>query len=179
VDNDNWDMMLIVSFKDGSALARWRKVENQNPAALGGTALTTISSVSTTPADLVRNNPLPNSESGRVFLVIPYEYKVSTSEYVRYLDGYVLPQLNGWVDEKNLAHYEVYIARYGASRPWSALLVLEYTDEEALASRNLIVAKVRERLKENPSWKSLAEGKENVRVEKQAVVSDELRFTRK
>jgi hypothetical protein len=38
---------------------------------------------------------------------------------------------------------------------------------------------VRERLKENPSWKSLAEGKENIRLEKQAVVSDELRVSKK
>ena len=174
VDNENWDMLVALWFKDGAALAKWREVESQYPAGLAAPALPVVSSVSTTPADLVRSNPRPDPNPRHVYLVIPYEYKVSTSEYVDYLDGYVLPQLDGWVAEKNLAHYEIYIARYGASRAWSALLVLEYNDDQALDDRNLIVAKVRDRLKENSSWKSLAEGKQNVRLEKQAVVSDEL-----
>lgn len=179
VDNDSWDMMLIVLFQDDAAQARWRDVESESPAALANMALTKVDSVSTTPADLVVSNAPSGLHPRPVFLVIPYDYKVSTSEYLHYLDGYVIPQLDNWVTEKNLSHYEVYIARYGASRPWSALLVLEYIDEQALASRNRVIARVRERLKENPAWKSLAEGKENIRLEKQAVVSDELRASKK
>jgi hypothetical protein len=179
VDNDNWDMMLIVLFRDKATQARWREVESESPAVLTGIALTKVDSVSTTPGDLVMSNAPSGVHPGSVFLVIPYDYKVSTSEYLHYLDGYVRPQLDSWVAENNLAHYEIYIARFGASRPWSALLVLEYNDEEALASRNRVIARVRERLKENPAWKSLAEGKENIRVEKQAVVGDELRLSKK
>jgi hypothetical protein len=179
VDNDNWDMMIIVLFPDQAAQTRWCKVESESPAALAGVALTMVDSVITTPADLVMSNAPVGLHPGSVFLVIPYDYKVSTLEYLHYLDGYVMPQLDNWVAENNLAHYEVYIARYGASRPWSALLVLEYADEEALALRNRVIARVRERLKGNPSWKSLAEGKENIRLEKQAVVSDELRVSKK
>ncbi len=37
------------------------------------------------------------------------------------------------------------------------------------------MAKVRDKLGGNPSWKAFAESKQNLRVEKQAVVSDELR----
>ena len=175
VDNDNWDMMLIVSFRDESSLDHWRDVERQSPAGLSVETLARLTSVSTTPADLLRNS-LPAVDDRRsVFLVIPYDYTVSTPEYVRYVDGYVIPQLEGWRDELVLAHYELYLVRYGASRPWSSLLLLQYVDSEALGARDRIVAKVREKLKENASWKAFADNKQSVRIEKQAIISDELK----
>jgi hypothetical protein len=174
VDNDNWDMMTLLSFADSTALSRWRDVERQSPAGLNSEALATVTSISTTPADLARSN-FPGSDDRRsVFLVIPYDYSVSTNEYIRYLDVYVVPQLNGWHDEQALMHYEIFIARYGTARPWSALLLLQYVDEEALGTRDRVVTKVRDKLKEDPSWRLFAESKQNIRVEKEAIVSDQL-----
>jgi hypothetical protein len=174
VDNDNWDMMVILIFPDETALVKWRAIEKESPAGLSPKILSAITAISSTPSDLMRNNARSNADRDSVFLVIPYDYTVSTAEYVRYLDGYVVPQLEGWFKEKILTHYEVFIARYGASRPWSAMLLLQYVNEEALGRRDLVVAKVREKLKDDPSWKAFAENKQSVRVEKQAVVCDEL-----
>lgn len=179
VDNENWDMMLILSFPDGAALNRWRDIETHSPAGLSEQALETVVSVSTTPADLTRNDTFPDARFHPVFLVIPYDYTVSTSEYVSYLDGYVIPQLEGWHEEKVLSHYELFIARYGATRPWSALLVLQYADEDALGARERVVQSVRERLSKNLSWKAFAENKTAVRMERQAVIGDELASSKK
>jgi hypothetical protein len=175
VDSDSWDLMTILSFPDSTSLSRWKDVEKRSPAGLGLPGLAFVASVSTTPADLTRSD-FPGSDARRsVFLVVPYDYSVSTNEYIRYLDGYVVPQLNGWHQEGVLTHYDIFIARYGTARPWSALLVLQYGDEEALGARDRVVAKVRDNLKGDSSWKAFAESKQNVRVEKETVVSDELR----
>jgi hypothetical protein len=174
-DNDNWDMMLILSFPDAKSLSRWKEIEKASPAGLAAPSLALVSFVSTTPADLSRSN-FPRSDNPKtVFLVIPYDYTVSTDEYLRYLDGYVTPQLDGWHEEKALQHYDIFIARYGTARPWSALLVLQYASDEALGSRERVAAKVRSRLKEDSTWEAFAESKQKVRIEKEAIVSDELR----
>jgi hypothetical protein len=135
-----------------------------------------VNSISTAPSDLVRSNsPNPDNQQA-VFLIIPYDYTLSTSEYLRYVDGYVVPQLEGWQEQRVLSHYEFYLARYGASRSWSSLLILEYANEGALLSRSAVVAKVREKLKENQAWKAFADNKQGIRTEKQAVIADELRL---
>jgi hypothetical protein len=175
VDSDSWDMMTILSFPDSTSLSRWRDVEERSPAGLSLPGLAIVVSVSTTPADLARSNFSGSDDPGSVFLVVPYDYNVSTDEYIRYLDGYVVPQLSGWHEEGVLAHYDIFIARYGTARPWSALLILQYANEEALGARDRVVARVRDSLKDDYSWKAFAESKQNVRVEKEAIISDELR----
>jgi len=109
-----------------------------------------------------------------VFLVIPYEYLVPVNEYLQYLDDYTLPQLDGWMQEGVLARYDIYLARYPVGRPWQSLLVLEYKDDRALAARDATVARVREKLKDNPKWKAISDNKKNVRNERQPVVADPL-----
>ena len=175
VDTDTWDMMTILSFPNSTSLYRWKDVERRSPAGLGPPGLAALVSVNTTPADLTRND-FPEGDNRRsVFLVIPYDYSVSTNEYIRYLDEYVVPQLNGWHREEVLAHYDIFVARYGTARPWSSLLILEYASEEALGARERVVAKVRDGLKNDSSWKAFAENKQNIRLEKEAIISDELR----
>jgi hypothetical protein len=113
--------------------------------------------------------------SGRgsgVFLVIPYEYLVPANEYVAYLDGYVVPQMDGWMEEGVLARYGVFLARYPAGRPWQSMLILEYKDDQALGARDATTAKVRARLKDNPKWKAISDAKKNVRNEKPPVIAD-------
>ena len=172
VDSANWDAIALLSFAGDAGLERWKHIEIESPAGLSPKALELATAIDTVPADLMRQN----GKSGRdsVFLVIPYEYLVPVNEYIQYLDDYTLPQLDGWMQEGVLAHYDVYLARYPAGRPWQALLVLEYRGDRGLAARDAVVSKVRARLKDNPKWKAISDSKKNVRNEKAPVIADPL-----
>ena len=171
-DTGNWDFMAILSFAKPADLERWKEIEQTNPAGLSTAMLDVTTSISSAPADLIRQEG--SDAKGAVFLMIPYEYLVPVGEYVTYLDGYTLPQFKGWIGEKVLASYGVYLSRYPAGRPWNAMLLLEYQNEAALADRDRVVQLVRSRLKENPEWKAWADNKKAIRDERQAVVADEL-----
>jgi len=172
VDSANWDAMALLTFATDAEVERWRRIEVESPAGLTPNALALTTAIDTVPADLMRQNGKSTGES--VFLVIPYEYVVPVNDYIQYVDDYVLPQVDGWMQEGVVAHYDVYLARYPAGRPWQSLLVLEYKSDQALGARDAVVAKVRGRLKDNPKWKGISDSKKNVRVEKQPVVADVL-----
>jgi len=174
VDSVNWDAMALVTFAKESDIERWKRIELEAPAGLSQKALSLATSIDTAPADLMRQNGTAQSGGNAVFVVIPYEYVVPIDEYIAYLDGYVLPQTDGWMEEGVLASYGVYLARYPAGRPWQSLLVLEYKSDQALGARDAAVAKVRARLKENPKWKAISDSKKNVRVEKVPVIADSI-----
>ena len=172
VDSANWDAIALVTFVKESDIERWKKIELEAPAGLSPQALSLVTSIDTVPADLMRQNGAGQSRDSSVFVVIPYEYVVPVDEYIAYLDGYVLPQTDGWMEEGVLASYGIYLARYPAGRPWQSLLVLEYKSDQALGARDAAVAKVRARLKENPKWKAISDSKKNVRVERSPVIAD-------
>jgi hypothetical protein len=172
VDSANWDAMALLSFAGEAGIERWKRIEIDSPAGLSPKALELATAIDTVPADLMRQNGKSAGDS--VFLVIPYEYLLPVNEYLQYLDDYTLPQLDGWMQEGVLAHYDIYLARYPAGRPWQALLVLEYKGDRGLAARDATVAKVRGKLKDNPKWKAISDTKRNVRNERQPVIADPL-----
>ena len=172
VDSANWDAMALLSFVGDGGVGRWKGIESETPAGLSPKALELATAIDTVPVDLMRQSGKSARDS--VFLVIPYEYLVPVNEYIQYLDDYTLPQLDGWMQEGVLAHYDIYLARYPAGRPWQALLVLEYKGDRGLAARDATVAKVRGKLKDNPKWKAISDSKKNVRNERQPVVADPL-----
>jgi hypothetical protein len=176
VDNDNWDMMVVLSFTRYADVARWHEIERTNPAGLAVTALAKVSSIATTPSDLLRTRRGTQQSDKPVYVILPYDYNVSTKDYISYLDNYVAPQYDGWLDEGVMANYDLYLARYGSARFWSALFILEYRNDEALGSRDKVLEKVRARLRDNPSWKAISESKQNVRVGRQYVIADELKL---
>jgi hypothetical protein len=174
VDSGAWDAMALLSFARYADLLRWKKIEQAAPAGLSPKALALTTAIDTAPADLVRNGAAAGAGSDTVFLVVPYDVLVPTTDYIAYLDGYVVPQLDGWMGEGALARYGVYLPRYYTGRPWASLLVLEYRSDEALGSREAVVAKVRARLKENREWKAISDSKKKMREEKQAAIADVL-----
>ena len=173
IDSANWDAMALITLAGDAGMAGWKKIEQEAPAGLSPKALSLTTAIETVPADLMRQNGTAQAQNS-VFLVIPYETVVSLGDYLAYLDGYVLPQAEGWMEEGVLARYGVYISRYPAGRPWQSMLVLEYKNDEALGGRDAAVAKVRTRLKENPKWKAISDSKKNVRIEKQPVLADQV-----
>ena len=177
LDTDNYDLLSLLSFKSYLEVSKWKRVEQTSPGGLSQVALTFVTSATTYAMDRVRYAASTQPQSSKkepVFLIVPYDYSVSADQYVSYLDGYVLPQLNGWMQEQVLSRYDIYLARYAADRPWSSMLVLEYADDEALGKRESIVAKVRSHLQGNAEWRALSEHKQSVRVEKEAIIADQL-----
>jgi hypothetical protein len=176
LDSETYDMVSVLSFKTYSDISRWREIEKESPGGLNHDVLSLITSAVTYPLDTIRHNASKEaSERGRsVYFIIPYDYLIPTDDYVTYLDAYVIPQVNGWIAENILAGYTIYLGRYATSRPWGSLFVLEYRDADAFGKREATVAKVREKLKNNPTWLAASENKQKVRVEKQTIIAEEL-----
>jgi hypothetical protein len=170
VDSVTWDAMAILTFASYVDVQRWNRIEHECPGGLTPQALALTSAIETAPGDFVREGG--ESSAHPAYLVIPYELTVATDEYLAYLDGYVLPQVDGWKEEGVLARYGIFLARYPAGRPWQSMLVLEYRDDAALGARDATTAKVRARLKDNPKWKAISDAKKNVRNEKAPVIAD-------
>lgn len=170
----DWDAMTVLTFANEAALARWKAVEASAPSGLSPDVLKLIADIQTAPVDEVRENADGSRNRSGVYVAIPYTYDVGRAEYVDYLDRYVLPQFNGWIGEHALSDYQIFLARYATGRPWGSLIVLEYKDDAALAQRDTITAKVRERLSHDPAWKAIADTKKSVRTEHALTVADEL-----
>jgi hypothetical protein len=176
VDADTWDLLALLDFKDYAQATGWKDVEAESPGGLPAEALALATPIHTYSMDLLRHgsSPTPAAAGKSVFFVIPYDYQVATAEYTKYVDEYVLPQVTGWVSENVLAGYGIYLNRYGTSRPWKSLFILEYRDAAAFGARERTVEKVRVTLRGNPVWKARSDSKASVRVEKETVVADEL-----
>jgi hypothetical protein len=173
-DSDNWDAMTLLTFPNSAELAHWKDMEQANPAGLSSTALTLTTAIHTAPVDLARSNSTVDAASHPVFVVIPYKTLVSAEEYLKYADGYVIPQFKGWMDEGVLSRYALYVSSFPAGRPWSTMVILEYKNEAALSARNAVVTKIRGNLKSNAEWKAISDNKKSIRDEEQVVIADPL-----
>lgn len=172
VDSAVWDFMLTLDFPSDAAFTAWRETEEAMPAGLSPDQLAITSAVETAPGTMVRASTEPG-KGAPTYLIVPYDYLVSTDEYLRYVDGYVVPQLQGWADEKALQGFRLFLPRYAAGRTWSALLMLAYRGDEGLAARDTVVKKVRDHLAQtSPAWKAFSDSKANIRNERQPIVAD-------
>ena len=176
VDTAAWDTMMILNFRNPDALTRWRATEARAPAGLSPKALRFVRDVETAPADPMRRGGVQRSagDTPSVYLVTPYEVLIPTDDYLAYVDGYLLPQTDGWMSAGALRSYTLYLARYYPGRPWASLLVMEYRGDAGLARREAVVKSVRAALAASPEWKKIADNKAAVRIEKLAVVADDL-----
>lgn len=174
VDSADWNAMAMLTFKGAAGLARWTQAAWQKPGGLKQDQLALTSRIETTPVNLVRYGGAPKSTSSPVTLVIPYRYLVSDAAYLKYLDGYTIPQLKGWIDAGVLARYTIFLAQYPASRPWSAMLVLEYRSDDALAARDGVKERVRAKLSNDPAWKAISDDKKAIREELALTLADDV-----
>ena len=173
VDAGTWDAMAILEFADATAHRRWIELTRRYPAGLAAGALRLLERVETAQVDLFRAGGEAGADPHRqAWLVIPYDYLVPVADYRRYLEGYVFPQTQGWIEAGVLQDWAMYLTRYPASRPWTALLVLGYVDDAALEQRPAVTAQVRERLAADPAWKAIADNKQAVREEGRVVAAD-------
>lgn len=169
-----WDMLLLVNFADVAQAARWKEVERTHPAGLAPKALALVTAVESNPVDPWFEGGA--SKANGVYLVIPYDYLVSTDKYVSYLEGYLLPQLKGWLGHGALSHYNMFIGRYAVARHWSALLVLEYNGEDGIAARERVTREVRATLAgKDAVWTEWSKDKSQIRNTRQYILADELK----
>ena len=178
VDTNNWDMLALLTFPDYAGVARWKRIEQSEPAGLPVAALTSMISISSYPVDLMRNNVSEATPVRPVYFVVPYTFSAAPGAYLQYADDYVRPQFDGWMKEQILSGYQIYLQRYTANRPWDTLIFLKYKDDESFGAREKVVAKVRGDLQSNPTWKAASDSKQNLRKEKEAIIADELVLTR-
>ncbi|HRP74717.1 MAG TPA: hypothetical protein PKZ27_03920 [Rhodocyclaceae bacterium] len=177
VDNENWDAMVTLTFADHVAATRWKQIERTRPAGLPPAALAAASKIESAPSDLHHHRSAEGDvdPADVVYVVLPYNYLVSTAEYLQYVDTYLLPQTDGWLREGVLKSYDVHLNRYPAGRWWSSLLVLQYRNDDALGRRDAAMAKVRGDLRENnPVWKAASDSKQSIREGRQYVIAERL-----
>lgn len=169
-----WDAMAIIQFGDYADVAHWNTLEQTSPGGLDADGLALGQPVITVSADLQwEDGAAAAAGSGRVFYLIPYEYR-ERAEYTRYVDGYVIPQLKGWMREGILSRYRIFMNRYPVGASWDALFVYEYKDLESFGRREPVIAKVRGPLRENPEWAALSAIKQQIRSESENVIADDL-----
>ena len=177
-DAETYDMMAVLNFKTYEDVQKWTTIEQESPGGLTTEALTFIKPLNTYAMDVIWHGTVkpPVPPRGKTtFFLIPYDYYPHTiEEYIKYVNAYVIPQISGWLEKRNIAHYGIYVNRYPTSRAWKVLFVLEYMDADSFGARERTMAEVRAVLKGNPEWKAVSDSKLNMRVEKETVVADEL-----
>ena len=176
-DAETYDMMAVLNFAKYGDVEKWAAIEAESPGGLTDEALSFITPLNTYSADSIWHGSAESvpPRGKTIFFLIPYDYYPHTiDEYIKYTNGYVIPQIKGWVAKGIIANYTIYVNRYPTSRPWKVLFVLEYKNPESFGARERTMAEVRAGLKSNPDWKALSDSKLNMRVEKETVVADEL-----
>lgn len=172
-DEFGWDMALVLDFPASSGIGGWKEVEDEATGGLPASALKMIKSVDSAPMDIERSERGASSGTP-VYLVVPYRYLIGIDDYVKYVDGYVVPQMRGWMQERALSGYDVVLSRYPAGRPWGAMLLLAYDGDAGLGRRDAVVHDVRAKLASDPAWKAYADTKLKIRDELVPVVADVL-----
>nr|WP_128081263.1 hypothetical protein [Acetobacter persici] len=172
VDANTWDALVILEFQNQAQAASWQAIDAQTPAGLDAKSLTGISTVESTVSDCIGSGGQLSGGLDPIYMVIPYDYFVPTSDYINYIRSYVEPQTNCWIKAGALNAYHIYTARYAAGRSWMSLLLLAYHGDDGLEQRNAVVAATRKTLATNAEWAARAHGKEHVRTEKAAMIAD-------
>lgn len=173
-DASTWDAMAVISFNSYADVARWKALERTNPGGLDAKGLALAQPLLTVSADLDWEEGAPSAPGGgRVFYVIPYEYR-DAGEYRKYVDGYVIPQVKGWMREGILSRYRIFMNRYPVGDRWDALFIYEYKDVDSFGRREPTIAKVREPLRKEPAWAALNAIKTQIRSEAENVIADDL-----
>lgn len=171
-NSGTWDAMTVVTFADYGDTRRWMSLEQTSPGGLTDAGLKLVQAIDTCSADLQWEGATDaaTQESDAIYYVIPYEFGAA-GEYEKYVDGYVLPQVKGWMREGVLSGYRIFMNRYPVGRPWDALFIYEYRDLDAFGKRADTVAKVRVGLENEPVWKRYHAIKNTIRSETENTIA--------
>jgi hypothetical protein len=171
-NSGTWDAMTVLTFARYTDTQRWMTVEQTLPGGLTTAGQRLVQSIDTYSADLTWTAAAeqPAKSGDPIYYVIPYEFGAA-SEYSKYVEGYVLPQVKGWMREGVLSGYRIFMNRYPVGRPWDALFIYEYRDLESFGQRAQTVEKVRKTLENDPVWKQYHAIKQTLRSETENTIA--------
>jgi hypothetical protein len=175
VDETTWDALVMLKFRKYTDVAHWKKIEQTMPGGLPPAGLALGKPVNTVSADIVWHNTNGKADidhSDSVYLLIPYKYLCLVKEYREYVNGYVIPQLDGWIKADVMETYDVLLNRFPTGDRWGSLLLLEYKDLQAFGLRKHTKYKVREGLVNDPVWKAWSARKRTLRKELEPIIAD-------
>jgi hypothetical protein len=167
-----WDGMVVLQFHSFSAVQAWNKEEQAHPGGLDDAGLKLADPYMTVAADLPWQKNADRIEDGEAYYIIPYEYKNSAKEYIDYVNGYVIPQFEGWVKTGQVNGYELYFNRYPVGPTWDSLFIQRYKNIAALGQRQAIINGVRAKLRENREWNLWNDRKGTIRDETENSVAE-------
>lgn len=168
------DAMIILEFAHYTDCARWKEVERTHPGGLSPEALSLAAAESAQFADTISHGAGPGRDPTKaVYLVANYEVPSDMPRYRAYVQGYVAPQMRGWIEEGALAGFTLLANQSPLHHPWDALLVLEYSDLPGLARRDEVKREVRTRLAATDSaWAEWSKDKGELRKELSLFMAD-------
>lgn len=168
-----FDMIVILDFARYTDLGRWKEVEQKMPGGLTPAGLALAAPENSWLAELVAQGETTARDRSKAADLLSF-YAVITDgvRYKKYVEGYTVPQLKGWIEAGVLGAYSMYVNQ-GVGTSWNALLVLEYKDLAALARRETVKSGVRQRLASaDPVWKTWSNDKGAIRNETSLVPAD-------
>ena len=167
------DLTVILQFDHFADVAKWSQVEREAAGGLATPEHFPAVPVQTDLVDLYRSGAAASRDPAKaICLVIPYTVPGSLDEYRRYVDGYVIPQMEGWIRHGVISAYAVYINQNGAGAKWDALIIQEYNGYDGLAQREILKDQVRGELASNPTWKQWSQNKTHIRTEGHANLTE-------
>jgi hypothetical protein len=172
---DTWDAMLVLDFAKFADTRNWLEVERTQPGGLSPAGLKLATPIATYSSDLVWDDALPDAgdDSKSIYYVIPYDYN-SEKDYMSYIGGYVIPQVQGWMQSGVLSSYKIFMNRYPAGKPWDSLFLFQYRDLDAFGRRATVMADVRAKLVADPTWSRFNEIKQTIRTESENTIAESL-----
>lgn len=169
------DMLIRLDFEAFADVGKWKEIERNRPAGLSAAGLALCKPQDSHLARLSAHGAAERRDSSKsLFLRIPLYFKVPEEEYLKYFHAYVKPQYDGWIEEGTFASYGAYLNYLTQGSVWDMVFLYEYRDLSSFAQRYSVREKVRGRLRQDPNWAALHEGKYDVRAWGRALPMEQL-----
>jgi hypothetical protein len=162
------DMWAILDFAKFSDVSRWHAVERDFPGGLAPEGLALGTPKTDVYTDLVWKGGAPKADQSKsMYMMIPYITLVSIDEYHDFVNGYVIPQVTGWVKSGLMSSYQIHMDQNPTAAPWHSLLVFEYDGIRGIALRDTLKQTMRDELKDNAGYNKYKPIKTTIRDEGQ------------
>ena len=167
VNEQLFDMWVILDFDKFADVANWQKMEHDFPGGLSPEGLALGTPRTCVYSDLVWYGGKQNVDlSKSMFMIIPYLTLVSVEKYDDFVDKYVIPQLKAWVKSGVMPSYQIHMNQNPTNAPWHSLLLFEYDGLRGIALRDMVKQSVRDNdLKNDPGYNQYSPIKQTIRKE--------------